>query len=70
MATDICVRVGSKIQELRHAKGWSQQMLADHAQIERSHLTRLEEGRKEAGLRVLERIANALEVEVEDLVRR
>jgi transcriptional regulator with XRE-family HTH domain len=70
MATDICVRVGSKIQELRHAKGWSQQMLADHAQIERSHLTRLEEGRKEAGLRVLERIANALEVEVEDLLRR
>jgi transcriptional regulator with XRE-family HTH domain len=43
MATDICVRVGRKIKELRHAKGWSQQLLADHAQIERSHLSRLEE---------------------------
>ena len=33
-------------------------------------LSRLEDGRREAGLRVLERIAIALEVEVEDLVRR
>jgi transcriptional regulator with XRE-family HTH domain len=70
MAIDICVRVGNRIRELRQAKEWSQQMLADHAQIERAHLTRLEEGKKEAGLRVLEKIANALDVEVEDLVRR
>jgi transcriptional regulator with XRE-family HTH domain len=70
MATDICVRVGNRIRELRSAKGWSQQMLADHAQIERAHITRLEEGKKEAGLRVLERIADALGAEIEDLVRR
>ena len=70
MASDICVRVGRKIKQLRQAKGWSQQMLADHAELERAHLSRLEEGRREAGLRVLERIAIALDVEVEDLVRR
>ena len=62
--------MGNRIRELRQAKGWSQQLLADHAQIERSHLTRLEEGRKEAGLRVLERIADALDVEPADLLRR
>jgi transcriptional regulator with XRE-family HTH domain len=70
MASDICVRVGRKIRALRRAKGWSQQLLSDHAELERAHLSRLEEGRREAGLRVLERIAIALEVEVEDLVRR
>lgn len=70
MASDICVRVGRKIRALRRAKGWSQQLLADHAELERAHLSRLEEGRREAGLRVLERIAGALDVEVEDLVRR
>jgi putative transcriptional regulator len=70
MASDICVRVGRKIRALRRAKGWSQQLLADHAELERAHLSRLEDGRREAGLRVLERIAIALEVEVEDLVRR
>lgn len=70
MASDICVRVGRRIRELRQAKGWSQQLLADHAELERAHLSRLEEGKREAGLRVLERIAAALDVEVEDLVRR
>lgn len=70
MASDICVRVGRRIRELRQEKGWSQQLLADHAELERAHLSRLEEGKREAGLRVLERIARALDVEVEDLVRR
>lgn len=69
MASDICVRVGHKIRALRRAKGWSQQLLADHAELERAHLSRLEQGRREAGLRALERIARALNVEVEDLVR-
>lgn len=70
MATDICVRVGRRIKELRRAKGWTQQLLADHAQIERSHLSRLEEAKREPGLRVLDRIATALDVEIEQLVKR
>jgi len=69
-ATDICKRVGQRIRDLRQARDWSQQLLADHAQIERAHLSRLEDGKREPGLRVLERIANALEVDVVDLLRR
>jgi transcriptional regulator with XRE-family HTH domain len=64
----ICVRVGKRIARLRLAKGWSQRMLADHAQIEQAHLARLELGRAEAGLLMLEKIAGALEVDVEKLV--
>jgi len=67
---DICVRVGERIRNLRASRGWSQQLLADHAQVERAHLARLEDGKREAGLRVLARIADALEVEVEKLVSR
>lgn len=70
MASDICARVGRKIQKLRRAKGWSQQLLADHAELERAHVSRLEQGKREAGLRALERIAIALDVEVAELVRR
>jgi len=69
-ADDICKRVGQRIRDLRQARDWSQQLLADHAQIERAHLSRLEDGRREAGLRVLERIANALGVDVAELFRR
>jgi transcriptional regulator with XRE-family HTH domain len=44
-------------------------MLADHSGVERAHLTKLEEGKREAGLRILEKIAVALEVEPFELLR-
>lgn len=59
--------MGRRIRILRTEKGWTQQLLTDHAQIERAHLSRLEDGRREAGLRVLERIADALGVDVVEL---
>jgi putative transcriptional regulator len=68
MAIDICKRVGRRIAELRLAKGWSQQLLADHAQISREHVVRIEAGHKEMGLRTLERIATALECKIGDLI--
>lgn len=64
----ICVRIGARIRKLRTNKGWSQQILADHAGIERAHLGRLEEGRKEAGVIILEKIADALEVDIRELL--
>lgn len=67
-SSNICIRVGERIRALRQAEGWSQQLLADHAQIERSHLARLELGEREAGLLMLEKIANALGVKVSTLI--
>ncbi len=64
MASSICVRLGRRIAELRRVRGWSQRMLADHAQIEQAHLARLERGQVEAGVLILEKIAGALEVEI------
>ncbi len=61
--------MGNRIRELRQERGWSQQILADHAQMERSHLTRLEDGKREAGLKILEKIAGALGVEPYELLR-
>jgi transcriptional regulator with XRE-family HTH domain len=68
-ATSICVRIGEKVRGLRVKKGWSQRMLADHAQIEQAHLARLETGKIEPGVLVLERLAGALEVAVWELLR-
>jgi transcriptional regulator with XRE-family HTH domain len=62
MATDICVKIGRRIRVLRTQRGWAQSMLADHAAITREHLSELENGNKEMGVRTLERIANALKV--------
>lgn len=68
MAIDICKRVGRRIAALRTAKGWSQQLLADHAQISREHIVRIENGQKELGIRTLEKIAGALEIKPKELL--
>jgi transcriptional regulator with XRE-family HTH domain len=60
----LCVRVGEKVREVRLAHGWSQRMLADHAGIEQAHLARLETGQVEPGILLLEKIAEALEIEI------
>lgn len=59
---DICVRVGRRIRVLRTERGWTQAMLADHADLTREHLSELENGHKEIGIRALEKIAQALDV--------
>jgi transcriptional regulator with XRE-family HTH domain len=61
MATDICVRIGRRIRAFRNERGWTQAMLADHADIAREHLSEIERGKKELGVRTLERLAKALE---------
>jgi transcriptional regulator with XRE-family HTH domain len=66
MATDICVRIGRRIRVLRTERGWTQVMLADHAELTREHLSELENGNKEIGVRTLERIAKALNVALSD----
>lgn len=63
MAMDICVQIGRRIRVLRSERGWTQAMLADHAQIAREHLSELENGKQEIGIRTLSRIVKALGVE-------
>jgi len=60
MATDICVRIGRRIRVLRTERGWTQAMLADHAELTREHLSELENGHKEIGARSLDKIVKAL----------
>jgi transcriptional regulator with XRE-family HTH domain len=57
---DICVRIGRRIRVLRTQRGWTQTLLADHAELTREHLSELEGGKKEIGVRTLDRIVRAL----------
>jgi transcriptional regulator with XRE-family HTH domain len=56
------VRIGRRIRVLRTQREWTQTMLADHAELTREHLSEIERGRKEVGVRGLERIVKALGV--------
>jgi len=62
MAIDICIRIGRRIRDLRLKQGMTQSILADQAEITREHLSELENGNKEIGVRTLERITTALGV--------
>lgn len=66
---DVCVKIGRRIRVLRTAKGWTQAMLADHAQIAREHLSELENGHKEAGARTLQAIADAFDMSLAEFFR-
>lgn len=56
------MRIGRRIRVMRTERGWTQAMLADHAELTREHLSELENGHKEIGVRALEKIAQALGV--------
>jgi transcriptional regulator with XRE-family HTH domain len=55
-------RLAVRIRELRHAKGWSQEWLAEEAGIHRTYLGGIETARRNPSLKNLIRIAKALGV--------
>ncbi len=68
MANDICVKFGRRLRELREARGWKQEYLAEISGIGRSHISELENGRREAGLRILETLAATFELTAAELL--
>jgi len=63
-------RVALNIQDLRRARGLSQEALAHQANVSRGHMGRLENSKFAASLDLLERIARALNVDPEELFAR
>ena len=59
--------VASRIRELRQGRGLSQEELADRAGVHRTYVGMLERQLANPSLHVLAKIAEALEVSVEDL---
>ena len=57
------------LRRLRHAKGLSQDDLAYEAEVSRSYLSQLEKGAFYASLRIVGKIAIALDVEPAELLR-
>jgi len=67
---DICIRFGRKLRKLRRQKGWTQSYMAEHTGIGRAHISNLETGKKEAGLRTLEILAKSFGMSLPQLLSR
>lgn len=59
---------GNRVRELRKAKGWSQEELAESAGLDRTYIGRCEAGRQNATLKTVYALANALGVKATDLL--
>jgi transcriptional regulator with XRE-family HTH domain len=67
---DIRAIVAANVRRLRLAAELSQEALADAAAIDRTYMSGIERGRRNPSLLVLQRLADALRVEVAQLVER
>jgi transcriptional regulator with XRE-family HTH domain len=59
----------TNLRRLRHEKGLSQDDLAYEAEVSRSYLAQLEKGAYHASLKIVGRLADALEVEPAELLK-
>ena len=69
MADDnILERIGLNITIIRERRGLTQEKLAELAGLHRAYIGQIERGEKNIGLRNLEKIAKALEIDIRVLV--
>lgn len=59
---DLCRKFGANVKRVRKDAGLSQEALADKADVARSYMSEVEVGRRNPTLKVVERIAYALDV--------
>ena len=70
MSSDICVRFGKRLRNLRKQREWTQVYMAEHVGMDRSFISDLENGRKEVCIRNLELLATAFGMTVSKLMSR
>jgi transcriptional regulator with XRE-family HTH domain len=63
------LQVAGQVREIRRARHLSQRQLAGRMQVPRTYISKIENGKAIPTLGSLERLANALEVEISQLVR-
>ena len=63
---DIQIKIGQRIREFRKAKGLSQEQLALKADIDRTYMTSVENGKRNISIQNIEKIIKALETSFEE----
>lgn len=64
---NIKIKFGLKIKELRKQKSYSQEKLAKLASIEKSYISNIENGNRNVSLEVINKLAKAFEIEIDQL---
>ena len=64
---DILKRFGSRVRALRSELGYSQEGFAAHCDLDRTYIGGVERGERNIALRNIEKIADALEIDIAEL---
>ena len=70
LETDIRVRFGRRLREIRQERGLSQEELAFRAGVHRTYVSSVERGKRNVGLVNIERLAQALDIDIGELFSR
>jgi transcriptional regulator with XRE-family HTH domain len=60
--------LGSRVRHLREDKGWTQEVLADRAGLDRSYIAGIEAGLRNPSVKALARVAKGLGLSMSDVV--
>ena len=63
---NIKANVGLRLRELRQAKALSQEALANKADLDRTYVTDVENGRRNISIENIEKLVKALEISIKD----
>ena len=66
---DSAKKLGTNIHDRRLEKGMTQEALCKKIGVDRSYISNMEQGKKNPTLATIERIAKALNLSVEDLMK-
>ena len=65
----ILERFGSRVRQLRKARGFSQEAFADNCHLDRTYISGIERGKRNVALCNIDAIAQALAVTVSELTK-
>jgi transcriptional regulator with XRE-family HTH domain len=65
----IKIRFGRRLRELRLEKGWSQETLANLADIDRTYIPGIESGKRNLSIVVIEKLSSVFKMEISDLLK-
>ena len=65
----IKIRFGRRLRELRLEKGWSQETLANLAEIDRTYIPGIESGKRNVSIVVVEKLSSVFKMSISDLLK-
>jgi transcriptional regulator with XRE-family HTH domain len=69
MPRDVNQRFGARIRELRDRHGWTQEDLGERSGVGREHISKLENGHREACMNIIEQFAKCLGISIEEMMK-